>query len=440
MAKPLVLITDEFLKWRIDVEQAIANGMSQKEIGFGELPDAEPLEIKNLKIIGGTPGSGKVLTSDAEGNATWQPSSGGLPPGSTNQTLRHDGTSWVANSALLNDGVKVSLNNLEAINVKITGGTPGAGKVLTSDDMGNGTWQMPSAGVSGSGASGQVAFWTGTNTVAGDTGFRWNNINKYISLQTGTTHHLNIDLEGGGIGSIESSGDNPTAQGIGIRTYPQQGVGAFWVRSSTGDDAYRFIVKDSGEVGIGTTSPQQKLHIQGKLRIENSPGVFTDFYTNAGGDLELESNKLVLYKWNKDNSLEIIDAAENSKVLIHSAGDSYFNGGNVGIGTTSPGAELDVAGTIRADKFEDRMSSSYYLDPASTGNSLIVAGNVGIGTTSPDATAILDIVSTTKGFLPPRMTTTQRTAIASPAAGLIVYDTSLNQWMGYNGTSWVVLG
>ncbi|QTD36779.1 hypothetical protein JL193_11625 [Polaribacter batillariae] len=46
---------------------------------------------------------------------------------------------------------------------------------------------------------------------------------------------------------------------------------------------------------------------------------------------------------------------------------------------------------------------------------------VGVGTTNPDASASLDVVSTTKGFLPPRMTQVQMNAIASPAEGLIVY-------------------
>jgi hypothetical protein len=46
---------------------------------------------------------------------------------------------------------------------------------------------------------------------------------------------------------------------------------------------------------------------------------------------------------------------------------------------------------------------------------------------SPNASAILQVNSTTKGFLPPRMTTTERNAIASPASGLIVYDRTLNK-------------
>src|SRR6185369_14521112 len=57
-----------------------------------------------------------------------------------------------------------------------------------------------------------------------------------------------------------------------------------------------------------------------------------------------------------------------------------------------------------------------------------------------DPSAILELQSSTKGFLPPKMTTTERLAIVSPASGLMVYDTDLNQWAGWNGTSWSLLG
>ena len=52
------------------------------------------------------------------------------------------------------------------------------------------------------------------------------------------------------------------------------------------------------------------------------------------------------------------------------------------------------------------------------------------------ASAMLDIRSTTRGFLPPRMTTTQKNAIGTPAAGLMVFDTTLAKLCVYNGTAW----
>lgn len=63
---------------------------------------------------------------------------------------------------------------------------------------------------------------------------------------------------------------------------------------------------------------------------------------------------------------------------------------------------------------------------------------IGIGTVTPNASSVLDITSTTQGMLTPRMTTAQRTAIASPADGLIVYDTTLKLFYYYSSatSSW----
>ena len=63
---------------------------------------------------------------------------------------------------------------------------------------------------------------------------------------------------------------------------------------------------------------------------------------------------------------------------------------------------------------------------------------VGIGTTTPHASAALDITSTTKGFLTPRMTNVQRQSISNPAAGLMVFVTDFDggRFMFYDGTEW----
>ena len=62
---------------------------------------------------------------------------------------------------------------------------------------------------------------------------------------------------------------------------------------------------------------------------------------------------------------------------------------------------------------------------------------VGVGTTTPNASAALDITSTTKGLLIPRMTTAQRDAISSAATGLMVYQTDGTVgFYYYNGSSW----
>lgn len=80
------------------------------------------------------------------------------------------------------------------------------------------------------------------------------------------------------------------------------------------------------------------------------------------------------------------------------------------------------------------------VNPAGTSNlgfldSTATAG-IAIGAAAPVATAQLELVSTTRGFLPPRMTTTQRDAIGSPAEGLTIYNTTTQVLNFFNGSAW----
>jgi len=73
-----------------------------------------------------------------------------------------------------------------------------------------------------------------------------------------------------------------------------------------------------------------------------------------------------------------------------------------------------------------------------TGDNLMntSSGSTVIGSSSISTSAILTLVSTTKGLLPPRMTTTQKNAISSPATGLFLFDTTLNKLCVFTGTFW----
>jgi len=68
----------------------------------------------------------------------------------------------------------------------------------------------------------------------------------------------------------------------------------------------------------------------------------------------------------------------------------------------------------------------------------IYAQSVAINTdgTTAHSSAILDIKSTNKGLLVPRMTSTERTAITSPAQGLFVFDLTTNSFWYYNENTW----
>ena len=66
-----------------------------------------------------------------------------------------------------------------------------------------------------------------------------------------------------------------------------------------------------------------------------------------------------------------------------------------------------------------------------------ISGPLKVGDSSANnASAILEISSTTKGVLFPKMTVAQRDAIVSPAIGLMIYNTDLNCVQFHNGTTW----
>jgi len=92
--------------------------------------------------------------------------------------------------------------------------------------------------------------------------------------------------------------------------------------------------------------------------------------------------------------------------------------------------------TLGANKFvvsADGFTTLQYLDCK---NHAYFRLQVSVGSGSLTASAQLSVDSTTRGFLPPRMTTTQKNAIATPASGLIVYDETTNKLACYNGTTW----
>ena len=84
--------------------------------------------------------------------------------------------------------------------------------------------------------------------------------------------------------------------------------------------------------------------------------------------------------------------------------------------------------------------SLFALEAHAQTNAFPSTGAAGIGTLTPDASSLLDVTSTTKGVLVPRMTKTQRDAIASPATGLLIYQTNTTPgFYYYDGTKWTAV-
>jgi len=134
----------------------------------------------------------------------------------------------------------------------------------------------------------------------------------------------------------------------------------------------------------------------------------------------------------------------------------YFNIQTSAVAAPSSGAQLNlnISGNGPGMTITNQNATTYRIGQYNTGNVLSIgdagastpvfnintSGNIGVGTTTPNASAICDITSTTKGVLFPRMTTTQKNAIASPAAGLVVYDSTAKSPGYYDGANWGYTG
>jgi hypothetical protein len=229
-----------------------------------------------------------------------------------------------------------------------------------------------------------------------------------------------------------------------------------------------------GKLGINNVSPLQTLDMIGGFRTSLSAG-------NAGAvvmDQLGTSSAGRIYAYNGSGA--------SLNILLTANGFSWLNGGNFAIGTTTDaGFKLDVNGTARVKgtgtssatsaftvqnsagtnglnvqddgKVTIGRTAGAYIEVGSLSNfhntsagydhvfrsggsqivRIVAAGGIFIGSGSVNASAVLQADSTTKGFLPPRMTNAQRLAIATPAVGLIVYCTDAVEGLYVNkSTGW----
>lgn len=160
----------------------------------------------------------------------------------------------------------------------------------------------------------------------------------------------------------------------------------------TGSPQDRFCIDAAGNVGIGTTSPDAVLQV------------------NAATGRNIQLN--------------------GSSMEFHTVGGTFWQGVNfVTSDGVNRGGLFAFGGSTSISYFN---IGSAYNDGTFT---ILPAGRIGMGTNSPNSKAKLDITSTTQGFLPPRMNETQRDAISTPPAGLIIYNTTSSKLNLYT-SSW----
>jgi len=105
----------------------------------------------------------------------------------------------------------------------------------------------------------------------------------------------------------------------------------------------------------------------------------------------------------------------------------------------APTAALAAATIVNADVSTTAAIAGSKIAPNFGSQNVVTTGAGGIGTATPDASAQLEVASTSKGFLPPRLTTAERDAIAAPAAGLVLYNSTTNKLQVRTDTAWADL-
>jgi hypothetical protein len=196
---------------------------------------------------------------------------------------------------------------------------------------------------------------------------------------------------------------------------------AFQLLNSSNTELVRVWNDGAVGIGVGGTNAGFKLDVNGTARVSGT----------GNNSLLLNGDGLSV---NAQNHKVVLNATTNgiTRMYLTStfAGANFNTGIALVSGTTSKWSLASYGAT----------SDFTFYNDALAGDALFIKGttnNVILGSTTDVASALLNVTSTTKGFLPPRMTTTQKNAIASPAAGLMVYDTTLNVISFYNGTIWL---
>jgi len=249
------------------------------------------------------------------------------------------------------------------------------------------------------------------------------------------------------------------------------------------DAANLFWDDTNNRLGVGTNAPAYPLEVNGTAKIQSFEFIGGDvfassnirFFPTNGISINKDysyapANTLLHIKGSGSTSATTSLLVQNSAAatalevkdnLTVGMGGAYVNGAS-GFGNTiasitanypcflmnsTGGSGSKIGFNIDSAKLyfsEETNGSTLYghrIMADTRVGGLVVKNDSSAGAQAAlNASACLQADSTTRGFLPPRMTTTQKNAIATPAAGLVVYDSTAKSPGYYDGTNWGYTG
>jgi hypothetical protein len=267
-----------------------------------------------------------------------------------------------------------------------------------------------------------------------------------LFLYGGNTSQANIQIFGSSGGNTNNISFN---LGVTNRAVIFGSTGNFAINTTT-DAGYKLDVNGTIRSSTGTSLINDSYFgdtLGPRIRVSGGAGIISCVYStlglSGGQSVSVGNNTFSIGAGGATNgTLTITTPAKvaNTSETINLISSSMYYG--VGEGRlVLQGANSVYSGSIGNVYLAGGRNSgggnngNTYLAYDLTG----ALGSVGIGTNSINASAITQIDSTTKGFLPPRMDSTQKNSISGPAPGLMIYDTTLNRPCFYNGTSWITL-
>ena len=186
-------------------------------------------------------------------------------------------------------------------------------------------------------------------------------------------------------------------------------------------NGYTTAFHGTGQVGIGTatSTPSARLHVKG-AGTSNATTAFLVEDSSGNDIIKVLDNRTVRIGYNA-NQITTESGVGGIVKLNNTSGDPLFSA-SVIAGST---AKINVYG-------------GYYRTFEYGANTGLVFTNQAGFHVAQDASSMLTCISSTKGMLPPRMTTAQRDAINSGTftTGLTLYNTTTNKLQFYNGSAW----